>query len=580
MNLFLSIDPQQIVVIVLLSIGGLIILGCLLYLIFKYLISRQAIKKQIKKIERDFHYLDGLLRGQDSQYIHRLEIISRTNLLYVPLFDKYSKRYQDILSIDDEFASNLIAQLNNLVANKQYKGIKNIIDNTVEAVESLRNSVEQLTSDLKQEIKPEEDSRKRILSLKEEYRNVKQNIITQDSSLNFIIPSFNKVFSKLDSLFLEFDTRIDSAEYEDANKLIPTISKVILALKKSIEVIPGLCLQSQQIIPSKIDDLNHYYSRLIKEDYHLDHLYFDRYKEKWSSILEKVRFNLISLDTADVKENCSLILNEIDEMNSLFDKEVSDKEYFNSENKNIYHLVVDLEQMFLKLVALLPNLKQIYVIDENENEKIENLKDEVNRLGGIKRELETLIHSPIPQPYSVLKEKLVDLKNNYDIISVKVEEFKSFIYFLKNSCETSYDLIFAYYFRLKQVENTLRTINVEKCYLTFNPLIENCYDLLNKISVLLNAKPINVKDINSFVEELNEIANSLFDNVDASFNDAQLAESSIIYANRDRFQRNEVHSELCILEENFFKGDFKNVYLEANRIYQNNHVEDPSSSGK
>lgn len=580
MNNLLALDSQKIISIVLISIGGLIVLATLIYFIFKYIISRQSIKKQIKKIERDFYYLDGLLRGQDSQYIHRLEIISRTNLLYLPLFDKYSKKYQDILSIDDEYASNLITQLNNLVANKQYNGIKNIVANTVEAVESLRNSVEQLTADLKNEIKPEEDSRKRILSLKEEYRNVKQAIMSQDSSLNFIVPSFNKVFAKLDSLFLEFDNCIDSAEYEDANKLIPTISKVILALKKSKDNIPSLCLQSQNVIPNKIDELSMLHSRLINEGYRLDHLYFDRYKEKWSNLLEEIRAKLSSLDITDVKENCSIILNEIDEMTSLFNKEVDDKEFFVSENKNIYHLVVDLEQTFLKLISLLPNLKQIYLIDDVENEKIEFLKDEVNRLGGIKRELETLIHSPIPQPYSVLKDKLVDLKNNYDVISVKVDEFKSFISFLKSSCEESYNLIFAYYYRLKQIESTLRTINVEKCFVTFNPLIDNCYDLLNKISVLLNDKPINVKEINNLVIELNGIANTLFDNVDSTYNDAQLAESSIIYANRDRYQRSEVHSELCILEENFYKGDFKNVYLEANRIYQNNHVEESSGSGK
>ncbi|MGM9873885.1 MAG: septation ring formation regulator EzrA [Bacilli bacterium] len=578
--MFLSGKIQDIVVIILFSVGGLILLGCLIFFLYKYVFYRQSIKKQIKKIERDFYYLDGLLRGQDSQYIHRLEIISHTNLLYVPIFDKYSKRYQDILSIDDEFASNLITQLNHLVANKQYQGIKSIIDNTVEAIESLRNSVEQLTTDLKQEIKPEEDSRKRILSLKEEYRNVKQKILTQDNSITFIIPSFNKVFAKLDSLFTDFDNHIDSAEYEDANKLIPSISRVILDLKKLIDKIPGLCLQVQQIIPNKISELDTFYQKLINEQYHLDHLYFDRYKEKWNSLLSKVRENLVSLDTTGAKDSCSLILNEIDEMNDLLNKEVTDKEFFISENKNIYHLVVDLEQTFLKLIAILPNLEQVYIIEQEENTKINNLKDEVNRLGGIKRELETLMHSPIPQPYSVLKEKLLDLKNNYDVISVKVEEFKSFIAFLKNSCEESYHLIFAYYYKLKQVESTLRTISIEKCYVTFNPLIENCYDLLNQISLLLKDKPINVKNVNLLVDQLKEVAGTLFDNVDVAYSDAQLAESSIIYANRDRYQRTEVHNELCILEDNFFKGDFKNVYLEANRIYQNNHVEDRSDSGK
>ena len=80
MRLFVS---GATVGIILGVIGGVIVLGALFVLLYIFVISRNSVKKQIRELEKKYSYLDALLIGQDSQYIHRLEIISRSNLLYV-----------------------------------------------------------------------------------------------------------------------------------------------------------------------------------------------------------------------------------------------------------------------------------------------------------------------------------------------------------------------------------------------------------------------------------------------------------------------------------------------------------------
>ena len=89
-----------------------------------------------------------------------------------------------------------------------------------------------------------------------------------------------------------------------------------------------------------------------------------------------------------------------------------------------------------------------------------------------------------------------------------------------------------------------------------------------------NQKPIDVKNINDRIEELKRTANDFFEEVESKFRDSQLAESAVVYANRDRNHQTDVHQQLSVLENDFFKGEFANVYKNANAIYNRSHVEE------
>ena len=221
-------------------IGGVIGLGVIGVLLYVFVISKAKIKKQIKEIERKFSYLDALLIGQDSQYIHRLEIISRTNLLYVDKHATFTRRFREIYETDDKFVESLIRQLNSLVANKQYKNIKNTLVEARKALEIFEDKTNQLDKDLYELIKLEEDSRQTVYRLKEQYRVVKQSYYSKANELELASTSFNRAFDKLDAQFVQIDEHIESAEYDETSEIIPEVINVINALGKIIDTLPNL----------------------------------------------------------------------------------------------------------------------------------------------------------------------------------------------------------------------------------------------------------------------------------------------------------------------------------------------------
>ena len=568
-------NTVAIVLIVIGSIALLSVVGILLYI---FVFSRNSYKKQIRELERKYSYFDALLVGQDSQYIHHLEIVSRTNLLYVEKYNTYSKKFKEVLENDDKFAESMIKQLKSLIASGQYKNIKTVIADAKKAITIFEESVNSLDAALYEIIKPEEEARQAILKLKENYRRVKQIFYSNSNDLELVASSFSKVFEKLDTSFVEFESHIESAEYEEANELLPVITKVITALETALSQLPNLCIMVQSVVPDKIEQLTNEYNAVEKKGVPLFNLSFRHKVDEWKTTLNNLKKQLINLQTAGVMDKIDKIQQEIEIMRGSLNTEVDDKTIFEEAADHLYRAAISLEKDFMKLCSLLPEVEKIYIISDEQKQHIEELKENMNKMGASKRTLDNFIHSGTKQPYSILRKKLDDLQVDYDIAEKGLNDFKAYIDSLRTSSEEAYSLVFVYYYRCKQSEAILREIGIPSFSEQYLAQAEACYEMLNDIDKHLKVQPIDVMYVNNKVEELKNTANRLFDDVENKHREEQLAESAIVYANRDRNHQMDVHQQLCVLEQSFFQGEFVKVYHDANAIYRRMHVEESSGN--
>ena len=576
--MIILMSQAQKVGLIFLVIAGALVVGAGLFLLYYFVISRNRIKRQIRELEKKYSYLDALLIGQDSQYIHRLEIISRTNLLYVDKHEKFSRRFKEIYENDDRFAESMIRQLNALINNKQYKNIKSVISDAKKAMSTFEDKVNALDHDLYVLIKPEEDSRQSILKLKENYRRVKQTFYANSSDLDLVSSSINQVFDKLDQMFIDFETHIESAEYDEAQALLPTIGKVVSALESALSQLPNLCILVNTVIPEKISELKKNYEEVEAQGLPLYNLSFSVRLGEWNNDLNIIRTRLTKLEITNIMEALDALQSEIEEVQYQLNGEQADKKYFEENNQPIYNKVIELEKVFLKICSLLPDVYKTYVVTDEKKETVEELKQTMNSLGTVKQSLDNYVHSSLKQPFSSLRTKLDELSEHYEKAKEGIDNFKAYVDFLKSSSEEAYTLVFVYYYRLKQVESLLREIALPLFSEQYKARIEDCYDLLNEIDKAVKVQPIAVDEINEKVAALKASANSLFDEVENKFREMQLAESAVVYANRDRNHQEDVHQQLCQLEDSFYHGEFVKVYHDANAIFKRMHVEDAGNA--
>lgn len=575
MNILNSIDNGLIALFIVLAFVALVAIFVLLYI---FVFSRNSMKRQVRELESKYSYLDALLIGQDSQYIHRLENISHTNLLYLDKHNEFSKRFKDIYENDDKFTESMIKQLNSLIANKQYKNIKQVISDTRKTLALFEEAVNALDADLKAIIKPEEDARQAILKQKEKFRRIKQIFYSNNNDLELVATSFTKIFTKLETLFENFEKHIECAEYEEANSIVATVEKVVDALGNALEELPNLCIILEKVLPEKIDNLTKEYEEVDKQGVPLYNLNFHRKVNAWNIELASIKNLLISLKTSGVQERLNDIENQIAIIKSQLTKEISDKTSFEETCSVLYKKTIELEKAFLKVSSLLPEVRKIYVINETQEANLVSLKTNMDTLGNSKRQLDTFIHSGTRQPYSVLREKLEELNHDYESALQSYKEFRAYLTSLKTSTAEANDLVSVYFYRSKQIETLLKETGLTEFASNYDGELDDTYHLLNEIDTLLKTKPIDVVLVNEKVETLKIRANNFFEEVENKCRELQLAESAVVYANRDRNHQNDVHQQLSILEQSFFQGEFSKVYHEATNIYQRMHVEEGNNN--
>ena len=560
-----------VIILSILGVGALVAGFILLYV---FVISRLRMKQQIKDLEKKYSYLDALLIGQDTQYIHRLEMISRSNLLYVEKHELFQKRFKEIYENDDKFMESILRRLRALVENKQYKSLKKAIVDAKKFMGTFEEKVTNLDNDLFALIKPEEDTRHAILKLKDNYRRLKQIFYSNSSDLDLVASSFVKVFDKLDASFAEFENMIECADYDSANNMIPNIQKVISAIENALIELPNLCILTISVVPQKIEELKANFEEIEKQGLPLYNITFKTKYENWNTILEKIKIKLINLQTAGISDILNKIMEEIADTQSQLDKEVADKEFFTNNIDEVYGDAIELEKSFLKICSILPNVRSVYKIEEQQEQEIEQLKVIMEHLGATKRSLDNYVHSNTRQPFSTLRGKLDELKVSYEEALKGITDFKAYLESIKNASEEAYYLVFVYFYRCKQIESLLREMSILNLSAAYQDKIDTTYNLINDIDKAIKLRPIDVAAINEMVEQLKNTANTLFDDIEEKAREMKLAESAVVYANRDRNHQSDVNQALLELENSFFEGDFDKVYRDATVIYRRNHVEE------
>lgn len=557
------LSTPAIVGIVIGSICGAALIGMLVYFL---LFSGLRYKKQVRELSRRFEYLHALLFGQDSQYVKRIEIISLTNLLYVNTHMTFNKRFKDIRDKGDASAQTTINDLKDLLSDRDYKALKAALPKAKEVIDSYDDEVNSLNSDLLVVIKPEEECRQKSLMLKEELRKIKQDYYVKQADLTLVAPSFETVFNKLDDRFKDFESYVESAQYDDANNRLPEISKVLKELANVIKEMPNICVTIQSVIPEKLASLENKYEELLSSGYPLHHLLVKGNIEDMRRELNILTNSVQKFELDGVNERLDGMLAQIDDYFNSFEKEKDARVSFESDCDKVYSYANSIDKKYIRLCNSLPEVKKIYVISEEENAKIGAIKVLVNKAGATKRSLDTFIHSVTKQPYTILVEKMNLLNDESNSTSQAIDDFDRYLLSLKNDSEVAFNSVSTFDTKMKDAEYYLRLMDIPALNKKYQPDIDRCYDLLNQIYTKLNSLPIDVALINQLENELNQVGESVFNSTKEDYQQMLMANGSILFANRDRRHLGEMDATLKQAEGFYFSGEFKKAYDETNAV--------------
>ena len=536
----------------------------LVFVIYKFVIEKNNMRRQIAELDRRFEYLHALLIGQDAQYVRRLEIIARTNLIYIEIHTKFLKKFKEVRDKHDAKAQSTINHLKDLRDEKglNAKRLKEEIIDAKALIDAFDREVNDLNSELLSVVKPEEDCRQISLTHKERFRRIKQEYFAKQNNLSLVSESFEQTFGLIDSLFDQFDKLVECANYDDANLMLPKIDKILDEVSNDMSKLPNLCTMVTTYIPDKISSLENAFEIMQRDHFPLEHLCVKSAIREMKDEVNVYTTKIKRFDLKNVDEELNNIVSRIDEFITLFDDEKKARQEFESNNESIYSMVTTIERRFIKLCNTIPEVQKIYVVNDVQQTNINNIHNSINRLGALKRSLDTYIHSATKQPYSMLVSKMRELKTASDEVIASMDDFMKYIASLKNDSEEAFKRIYEGFYKVKEIERTLRKIDIEKIDAKYHEIVEQYYEYLKEVNVLLKTKPINVEKINNDIVEMTKIENEYFGKglIGSTYNMMVLATNSIVYANRDRGNFADINDLINQAENMYYEGEFEQSY--------------------
>lgn len=534
-----------------------IVLLILIFILFYFLvIVRRRYKKQSRDLQKRYQESHETLVGNIEQGINRLDTIAHLNLMYIQIHEDYSKRYHLILENNDKQSFIAVTSLMDLISEKKYRRIKGIIESTRETINEFIRVVDSLNSDLNELLQKDEKGRAEAVILQRQFRDIKENYLSHSKELESVAKSYQKLFSKIEEKFVEFENLSNSAQYQESEEKLPLIGKILKALDEAIKVMPSYCSLTEFVIPKRIEELLLAHSALESEDYPLHHLKVKAQVDEFNMTLNEVRLKLSEFRLDGIKESLDHIEDQIVSILASFEKEKETKKYFDENFDSIYNHSYVIEKKFMKLKRNIPIFKDVYAIKDRYLDDIDNLQNDINRLGDIKRDLDTYVHSSTRQPYSILVMKLADLDGEMKRIEDTVEGFQNYLNSLKRDTETAYRILGETFLLLKKKERVIREMDIEAFSRNYVPKINRAYTYLERIDEVLKVQPIDVEVINENRHSLETIVDELKDKVEKESAALKYAEESLVYSNQYRQEFADVRKDLSIAEKNFFDADF------------------------
>ncbi|MCQ2786805.1 MAG: septation ring formation regulator EzrA [Bacilli bacterium] len=564
MNIVLALDSLSLTLVIVSSVVLFIILLVVFYFLF---IRNRALGHQVKELSRRYDYLHSLLVNQDSKHLEHIEEISQVNLLYSPIYDKQIARLNHLKDDKDIYASEKMNEFNEAVNTKRFKTVRKEIGDFKHFMNQFEEEVNSLNNDLLEIIRPEEECNQMLFNAKETFSNIKQEYTLHLNDLSLLKKSYNEVFKYIEKQFIEFINCVEKANYEDANNLMPSIHKILDELKTVNKVMPRLCVLASREIPLRLTDLESEYKRLDMESYPLYHIITPKQITNLREEVKNIVKELKNFNYRGQEEKLKFINEKIDEYLLSFLKEKEARNVFEQEEAPTYQRVTKIEKDFIKLCNSIPKIQKVYAINDEKVSSRNKIQNHINRIGVSKRSLETFVHTVGKrQPYSALLKRTMELKKEVDQVESEMLEFKNYLTSLKEDVEKAYDLVSKYYYRVRRAEKILRDIAIPTVSEKYKAKVDDIYQHLEKINTTAMVLPIQVHEINEAVNYLNFEGESILNQIDQEETMLKLAESSLIYINKDRANFPELNNLVKQNQKTFFEGEFEKAYNDTSKI--------------
>jgi len=441
-----------------------------------------------------------------------------------------------------------------LIRDKKYKDFVKDSSKLELEIYYIKSKSDFLLDEIREITLSESKNREIVTKLKKDYRDIYLKYNNSPSDYEGINNTIELQFENIDKLFNAFELAMENNDYSEASKIVKALTDNIGNIGIIIDEASSIILMGKKLIPDKIEDVKKIYDRMTKEGYLLDYLNIDYNISEAEKKLADIFDRLKVLNVNDSIIELKTILDYFDGLYGDFDKEVEAKKNYDSLSRKIAIKNKKLSAIIKNIISKIEDIKFSYDLLDEDVKVIDDLNLTIK---GLQNDYDIIIENFRNKSfsYSQLYKELELINNRVSVTEEKVEQTVKFLSSLKDDEIRARE-------QLDEIKNILES-SKEKMESFKLPIIPKDYyvelseanDALDNMIDELNKKPISIRVLNLRVDTARDLVLKLHKNTSETIKNASLAESTIVYSNRFRYN-NKINNALNRAEDYFYEGRY------------------------
>ena len=469
-------------------------------------------------------------------------------------YNNWKERYKQIKEVDMPSLENKLNDLEALIRDKKYKDFVKDSSKLELEIYYIKSKSDFLLDEIREITLSESKNREIVTKLKKDYRDIYLKYNNSPGDYEGINNTIELQFENIDKLFNAFELAMENNDYSEASKIVKALTDNIGNIGIIIDEASSIILMGKKLIPDKIEDVKKIYDRMIKEGYLLDYLNIDYNISEAEKKLADIFDRLKVLNVNDSIIELKTILDYFDGLYGDFDKEVEAKKNYDSLSRKIAIKNKKLSAIIKNIISKIEDIKFSYDLLDEDVKVIDDLNLTIK---GLQNDYDIIIENFRNKSfsYSQLYKELELINNRVSVTEEKVEQTVKFLSSLKDDEIRARE-------QLDEIKNILES-SKEKMESFKLPIIPKDYyvelseanDSLDNMIDELNKKPISIRVLNLRVDTARDLVLKLHKNTSETIKNASLAESTIVYSNRFRYN-NKINNALNRAEDYFYEGRY------------------------
>lgn len=532
-----------------------IVVAIILIIITIFIIKNNQNKKYKKEIEELDIKKNSLLGVPVLSEITKVKELIKTDNLKEKMED-WDTTFKLIRDEKIPELTDSISDADFMIDRKEYRqAVKKIALIELE-IRALEKKTDNLLNEVKLITNSEERNRSLITKLKIVYREDQNKFERKKKEFGEITPYMEEEFSKIDTLFTEFEKAMDNNDYVLVEKKIALLDEKINNLGKLLEDIPTIVLMATVIIPNKIEEATIYYNRMKRDGYPLDYLNVEYNINEIKNKIDNIISNLKKLEMRDSIIELKTFTEYFNSLYNDFDKEKESKDLFRQNTKELGIRIDNINKVVRDIYLQIDDIKYNYNLSDEDinkfsllNKNLENINKDYKMIIEEGRR-KTFAYSKLVDEIDGLSIKLSRLQDDLDyqlrsITSMKDDETRA-----KEQLATIEAL-------LKKTKYRLKEYKIPVIPSSYYIELTEAQDAIREIVKELKKKPIVIKILNIRVDTARDLVFKIFNKTNDMIKIVTNAENIIIYGNRYRSTYEEIDIALNKAEDLFKRGKYK-----------------------